>query len=254
MSRFGKRLLVVDWDFFFPMHHHPDPQWQLFDWGHSEHNPLYFDMIWHGRAAGFLRNNLPLPTVENTAGFWRRFNFRKTTKLHISDSNVRSWNTSLFRDLDYVLLFDAHHDSGYQWPDLPNDERVGNLMDQGRVTCEDWMVPYGLAGVQLEHRYPTWRTGAFDEEPPPMVDVWRHFDDGGSVGPVFDYVSICRSSAWVPPWCDDAFDQFCKDSNLLRRTIEPLYERTFDPMQAVREAAQMRELMERGAFQVPNPS
>lgn len=228
MSLVPKRLLVIDYDFFFPTPSFGQPGWEFYDWGHSENIPFYFDGIWPIRAATFMSRDMPLPEVQGTEGFWKRFRFKRTTMLHISDSNVFSYDPDRFRGVGHITLFDAHHDAGYKWADEEPADRVKHLIEEDRITCEDWMVPYGLAGVTLEHRYPTWRINAFDEEPEPMVDVHRTFDDGLPVPGTYDFVSICRSSAWVPPWCDAQFDTFCQQSGLLRRVVSPLYERSWD--------------------------
>lgn len=74
------------------------------------------------------------------------------------------------------------------------------------------MLNHAAQGSKLRVRYPAWRAGAdgnlVECEPPPAVEVDRALDPGGPVEGWFDAVYVCRSGAWVPPWCDDAFEDF----------------------------------------------
>ena len=114
---------------------------------------------------------------------------------------------------------------------LPQPKRERLLGDQDldwRILFEDrWLVaidkPAGIpvhpSGrllhktviTELHHRYPVWRTAAFELEPEPVVPVDRAFDDGTVPPVVFDAVFVCRSGAWVPPWHDQAFIDFVND-------------------------------------------
>jgi hypothetical protein len=86
------RMLVVDFDFFFP---NPAYTHSLgcdlmlpYDWGHQE-NVLYRDLLWPIRAQGFTDASLPLPRCTPTTGFGDRFQLA-TDVLLIADSNPRS--------------------------------------------------------------------------------------------------------------------------------------------------------------------
>jgi hypothetical protein len=103
------RLLVVDFDFFFP---NPldagasDLQsLRLYDWGHAE-TLVHRETIWPARAAAFALDGVPLPRCEPTDGFWYRFTF-ETDLLLVADSNAYAgplaWEGSGF---DEVLVFD----------------------------------------------------------------------------------------------------------------------------------------------------
>jgi predicted Zn-dependent peptidase len=51
-----KRLLSVDWDFFFPVPGSgtPSRDWCLYDWGRDERRSAFFALaVWHARAAAF---------------------------------------------------------------------------------------------------------------------------------------------------------------------------------------------------------
>lgn len=36
----------------------------------------------------------------------------------------------------------------------------------------------------------------------------QRVDDGDPIAEEFDTVFVCRSGAWVPPWCDGQFEEF----------------------------------------------
>lgn len=202
MSRQRKNALIVDWDYFFPI----DARW---DWGFSEHHSsLTAGAVWMGRAGSFAEAELPrtLPWE----GFWERFRYSGACELHVADSNrwAAASLTSRFGHLGDVgiWLFDQHHDCGYK----------GNLdQNVNTITCENWMVICGLdaepPGSNLHVLYPTHRIDAFDEEPEPILPVDRRFDRDlplGYLPDVIDHVFVCRSGAWVPPWCDEEFCAF----------------------------------------------
>ena len=216
--RLGGRLLVVDWDYFFPdptMTENPGDTKALllYDWGHRE-SKFHIERIWPTRAAGFLRNNLPLPRTLPWEGFWGRFQIRNGAPVYICDSNMYAGEKLPEHagiDADgwaEVHLYDAHHDCGY---------RQGmTLLDfhrQGTYSCEDWMLVHAVMGSKLFVWYPQWRATSkgkiFEAEPKPArgCNVTRRIDPGGRVDGEFDAVLICRSGAWVPPWCDDQYDR-----------------------------------------------
>lgn len=196
------RLLVVDFDFFVPI---PEqgPRAALFDWGHLEAEFFIHD-VWPARAAHLQMAGADLPQAEGHTTFWSRFTFADQVRLLVAESNaavVGSDAIPRFGEADEVWLFDAHHDAGYGNTD-PLEVARG-----GRLTCEDWMVLPALCGATLHVRYPQWRTVAM-REPEPTVAVDRQFDDGQPDQEPFDVVFVCRSGAWVPPWCDPAFFEF----------------------------------------------
>jgi hypothetical protein len=215
----GLNLLVVDWDYFFP---NPwdggnldvnDEAMPLYDWAHRE-SPFHTGPVWSGRGAAFLANDLPLPEVVGWQGFWDRFELHEEAPLLMAESNL--WAGTIPAGLGYagsavevaewpwesVWLYDAHHDSGY------NGITLDAWREKATITCEDWMLVHGDAGSALHVRYPTWKVRAFEVEKATAVPVDRQFDDGTAPPVVFDCVFLCRSGAWVPPWCDHLFEDF----------------------------------------------
>lgn len=204
-------LLVVDWDYFFynPLYAtdgHDERFW-LFDWGHRE-SPLYIDVLWPMRAAGFLKHGFDLPTVDVPKDWWDRFNIADDAVCEVSDSNMYSGIAGDGRVFDHVWLYDAHHDLFA----IHSPEQLLEYSAKGAVTCEDWMWVHHLQGSRLHWRYPKWFPYGkhYARELPKWVNCDARKDDMGKLDTrmKFDVVSICRSGAWVPPWCDEQFEQF----------------------------------------------
>lgn len=209
-----KNLLVVDWDYFFKVPQHPDPDWSLYDWGHKE-TPFFIGPVWVIRAATFMGAKGAVPTTTGEErDFWSKFKFSPTARIYVSDSNSYSASQVLRQDTSRVVLFDAHHDSGY------GGGRVNYR--KGIVTCDNWMMHYSKA-----HRtvvFPDWLNRDMWGTPEQSIymattkdyDFTRH---------TFDAVHVCRSGAWVPPWLDQDFITFVNgfrtSQNILRRFLLP---------------------------------
>jgi hypothetical protein len=103
------RLLVVDFDYFFPLPQGPDP---LFAWAHFE-TPYYLLEAWEERALAFLLRGLPLPEARGWEGFWGRFALAPGAVLYYADSNALAFHERVRQGVEEVVLFDAHHDAGY---------------------------------------------------------------------------------------------------------------------------------------------
>lgn len=234
-------LLVVDWDYFFPVHEsaaaHPD-DWVFYDWSHSEilMPEFFLNGVWAARADGFFRGGLELPMPNDEwRAFWPMFQFRKGAKLYYSESNSQAYHERVRGKgmVDQVWLYDAHHDAGYH-----GDASLEAMYERGWTSCEDWMLAYAeqlpfYKGSQdfaghLHVRYPTWRSWAFDLEPEPAVAIDRQFTTNFN-GPecIFDKVFVCRSGSWVPPWADEYFQQFL--------ILAPFPQVKLDQMQVLRD-------------------
>jgi hypothetical protein len=205
-------LLVIDWDYFFynPLYavDHEDKRFWLFDWGHSE-TGMFTDLIWPVRGASFLSHDMPLPGVEVPEGWWDRFTIADDAICEVSDSNMYSGVVDGGRAFDHVWLFDAHHDL-YR---ITTQEQLKEYAKKGNVTCEDWMFAHHLRGSKLHWRWPRWFSYGKKmraTEIPKWVGLDARKDDLARFDPRmrFDAVSICRSGAWVPPWCDEEFERF----------------------------------------------
>lgn len=208
-------MLCIDWDFFFfnPIEAHDleDHNLSLWDWGHSEHLAFLADALWVTRAAGFYAADVPLPQItpptEGWGGFWSRFTLAENAWMGVADSNTFAGDI-LPEDgsdaFEHIVLFDAHHDSGYAIDTLDQYEA------QTAFTCEDWMLEHQVRGTtSLTVRYPTWKPHGPQEDLPAGALTRQVVDDGHSLtGIAFDTVFVCRSGTWVPPWCDQDFLAF----------------------------------------------
>lgn len=242
-------LLVIDWDYFFynPLYATDghDPRFWLFDWGHNEN--MVLPGIWSIRAAGFLQNGFELPQVDIPEGFWDRFNIADDAVCEVSDSNMYSGvvgrNTNAPTVFDHVWLFDAHHDV-YRVKTLDDLEAWA---DEGAITCEDWMFAHYVQGSKLHWRWPRWFTYG-KKMRATEIPKWLHMDarrdDLGKIDMRFDAVSICRSGAWVPPWCDAAFERFIEScpAEIVQVQDGPLV-REWDDDEAARYAEQISRMM-----------
>lgn len=198
------RLLVVDLDFFFPNPAYtatlPHAGAHLYDWGHLE-TPLHRELIWPARAAAFAASGKALPRCHGLDQFWRRFRLHTDTLL-VADSNAFAGDLTPPGGTGFaeVLLFDAHHDSGYR-------RTLDDFATDGRYTCEDWTFLHYARGSRISVRYPRWLPDWPQHDPPPHIPVQRATDDGRPVPGGFNVAFCCRSGSWVPPWCDDQWSQ-----------------------------------------------
>ena len=137
-----------------------------------------------------------------------------------------------------VTNFDAHHDFGYR-----------TRARKRSWDCGDWARWLQRASQPHGHVatvYPEWRR-ELPEIPPRARDFheawyfdgWHDRYNSPWNSPLavdsepFDFVFICRSGAWVPPWLDEEFDQFIAACPCTRRTTAPdLLPRTWSPMDA----------------------
>lgn len=214
------KLLSIDWDYFFPMLEEDGSA--LYDWGHREVT-LYIDgPLWPMRAGAFMRQGLDLPGVnDHWTGFWDRFRFAEGAQLYFGESHSWAADQRVTEGITGLWSYDAHHDCGYHPEDLTL------AMTQGRYDCGSWVLCYWpqIADVRthwddpldIHVRYPGWKDWRSAEESCSIFDVDRATDLMGEETPVFDRVFVCRSGAWVPPWCDLDYEKFVEGCPLVDR-------------------------------------
>lgn len=235
------RLLSVDWDYFFPnpllADKAEDPTVMLYDWGHRE-APFFIVHVWDDRAAGFVRNKLPLPSTSGEEKtFWSRFRFAKGARLWYAESHSFMVYKQDWGRAAEIWNFDAHHDAGYGDGDASFER-----LRQGVIHCDDWLMWYLLVGAKAEVVYPRWHDKALQidglsklltklqaSSVSTAVQLNRRIDDGSPVEVEFDDVFVCRSGAWVPPWLDARFHEFIRACPLPRNQLQHLPERQYNP-------------------------
>lgn len=210
-------LLVIDFDYFFknPVEagQHADNHYHLYDWAHAE-TPMHIDgnIIWPMRAAAFWAAELELPSVEVPDDFWDRFNIAPDAVVYFADSNVYAGTVQApdGNRFKSVWLYDAHHDL-YK---VRTPKQLIKWVEGDRVTCEDWMFMHLIREAELHWRWPTWLTNGEDlaESVPTWIGLDAAADTGTGPKEQFDTVFVCRSGAWVPPWCDEKFVAFVDEA------------------------------------------
>lgn len=184
-------ILSVDWDYFFP-------DLLPYDWGHQE-SAIFYETIWHVRASsrnlmtGERALDVVKPDPKLLDDFWDHV-CQHPKKLVITEShaNIEQFIT----ENSIVYNFDQHHDIQY-------DSGLGKL------DCGNW------AGRAMKKKllkkyilvYPPWRQKAKETEPEQFKEIQILYDVPADL-PKFDIVFLCRSYAWTPTWCDDAWLEF----------------------------------------------
>lgn len=191
-------LLSVDWDFFFPVPQYDDKF--LYDWGHRE-TPLFMGPdLWYAREAAFISAGIPRPEVNDQwKDFWSRFTFSPDAWLFFGESHSWAASELVAQDVGRVWSYDAHHDLGY-------DAEAVDRTIFGSYSCDTWLLHYVMTKAEVHVRFPQWMRGYDWGEParyPDSMDV-----DDDLVTTVIDRVFVCRSGAWVPPWCDHSYSEF----------------------------------------------
>ncbi len=244
----AKRLLSVDFDYFF-MEKSQDPEeWMYYDWGHRDGGSLFLETLWYHRAAYFLSNNKPLPGLTDLINtFWSRFKFAHGCKLFYAESHSAIYNLKLRRSTTEVYSYDAHHDSGYHGETETEEGRSQELykyISNAKVTCEDWVVAYSLDKIKVKVIYPQWKSWAIESEPKPLIEPTdRSFDDELPVKKIFHNIFVCRSGGWVPSWLDEHFDKFIESCPVeVKVNLDGITNRNFDYAVLNKEVQQLKEI------------
>src|ERR1035437_6857214 len=241
VSMSGSNLLSVDWDFFFPELSYDPELRSLYDWGHQDGGIFFLHDVWYDRAAGFILNNMPLPTTSgDEATFWSRFRFARGCKLYYAESHHKIYHPRVRRKaFERIVNYDAHHDGGYKMT-------TEMFLEDRMVTCQNWAIAFQLSGARIETVSPRWKKGAMDVEPTPAVPMHRHQDTGDSPSrpETFDKIFVCRSGGWTPPWLDNKFEVFIADAPVKDKfNLDGVRNRGWSPERLQDEVATTREML-----------
>lgn len=280
--------ISIDWDYFVRSLH----EW---DWGHQE-SPFYQGgAMWAIRASQALVGGVDLReemspkrhAVPRPEAFWSvleqlGYDFSRCGHFIVSDSHAGAG--PVFHEIGHreepaglLVNFDAHHDLGYKgW------EQSEIAIEAEKCYCDMWLCAVLCWVPELKARvvYPPWQTTKdlewerkqIRENLPAAMhkrvraDLFLRDEAVSRIakpakGKTFDVkaVYICRSSAWTPPWLDQAFIDFVEDGEraLDLEAFNPFLreERDIDPIEvrsdfrwedAEAQAAQMKAMMELG--------
>jgi hypothetical protein len=271
--------LSIDWDYFT----REMPEW---DFGHAE-SPDFNGLLWDMRVRQFHQMGQSL--MEETslkyasphpADFWKRlrrlgYKFDNVQAIVLADSHQYAYQMFRRSALEGPALsdtrlvhFDAHHDLTY------NMARFEGEAGRGEVSCENWLLMTHLAQPSLKSLivYPEWKGmsdwnvtfGQHYERYPALKKaldrytkpcVWPSNLVTEAAGEV-ELVYLCRSSAWTPPWHDEAFVSFADDLQKMTQVplitpfvevekIDPLSPREFDHRRALRSVGSEKVFLSR---------
>jgi len=210
--------LSVDFDYFS----REEEEW---DWGHNE-TPTFEDIAWYTRVRWYDDTSLERFAKPHPSNFWSTlqqlgYTFDDCRSFTVANSHM--WAAHDFLNVspgDMIINFDAHHDMGYSdWATLNS-----KWLRRNRVDCSNWLLLllHRLSWLRAAVVYPPWKgeRELDPERPKPwlksktITDRFQHlvYDEervrelAGPVGGVF----IAKSSAWLPPWHDEAFEEFVR--------------------------------------------
>lgn len=195
MSSTIKRILSIDWDYFYP-----DPTW--YDMGANENKSIFMDLVWHTRCSMTNKDGISILDhfkPEVPADFWNIV--KNKPNIYLYDSHFNIWNH--LKDGKYdVTSIDAHHDCGYH-------EDIGDYID-----ASNWALFGKILGHinNYELIYPQWRKNCeenfFHTE---YIDKILYKLPRSRN---YDMIFICRSGCWTPPWYDDKLSVFVNTPTL----------------------------------------
>mgnify|MGYP001609838404 CR=1 FL=1 len=248
----------VDWDFFFK----EDPMW---DWGHRE-ALIFLDLMWYNRFESFaLSPRLGAQDLEHFyqpnrlyKRFWSKleslgFDFSQALPL-VGDSNIGAWSYFSGVPVKHVYNFDFHHDVAYH--DLDK-----------MVECGNWLGQLLKLKKRLTSTivYPTKQRRDEEFHLPESVDslvgsrVYATDLRSLEAAPrKVNYLYICRSGCWTPPWADSQYIQFVSQvsngnkptwfAELLQNKeldlANPLVPRSWDRAQALEQTEQFLKIVQ----------
>jgi hypothetical protein len=235
-----KTILSVDWDYFFP-------DLSGFDWQMNEQNNFYYESIWPFRWGNVdlfnpktKANRVVHPNFKLLKNFWGNvfdlsYLYNNSNFIaYINDSHSNIAELIEGKGTKFIIHnFDQHHDIFYD--------------NQLKLDCSNWAYMLRNRIHQYHLYYPPWRkekpesnlndvkeyiTSINYELPDQLIDV--------------NYVFVCRSSCWTPPWSDKQWLNFIFPFERSYKSVITDYvsrKRTFDFKLAKEFEANIREQM-----------
>jgi hypothetical protein len=222
-----KTLVTIDWDFYVP----EKPEW---DWGHQE-SLLFLDIVWRSRLGLYEA----VKTSGTEVGFWKELGRKvdmSRCKLNLSDSHCFVY--LIANEADTIILFDAHHDC---W----HGDNLGVDKEDHNIYCHNWLREWliGSQSRRLIWVKPEWADERFvvPEDLEDRVEVLGY----GDRMPVdrADWLHICRSGCWTPPWLDEAFVAFVKASGKDLKKANLLQNGEWNPLKVRWSKAELKKAL-----------
>jgi len=197
-----KTILSVDWDYFFP-------DLSGFESQMNEKNAFYYEHIWPFRWGNVDLLNPKIkakrivhPNMKLFRNFWGNLiNFSclydfNPFLVYITDSHSKIEELIEDKGIKYIIHnFDQHHDVYY-------DNEI-------KLDCDNWVYMLRNRIKQYHLYYPPWRKdkpeGNLNEVKKHITSINYQLPDN-LIKP--NYIFICRSSCWTPPWSDKQWLNF----------------------------------------------
>lgn len=192
-------VVTIDWDYFFP-------NIDAFDWGHSEHNAFFYEIIWSTRPnnRSLSGSNVGQRAIDVVHIHQKRLDYIKGLieewnpfLIYVAESHKLAYDVCSQLDLRKIDLWnlDAHHDTGYK----------GSTKS---ASCENWVTCLRQEKRLKSYNliYPEWRKDAPEGKPKIKTAIQYDLPKIPSPQALF----ICRSPAWTPSWADHEWIAFLK--------------------------------------------
>jgi hypothetical protein len=233
-----KTIISVDFDFFV----RENPLW---DWGHSENNPIFINVAWQARyGTEDLYKECDIkkyadfdPCLLITELIKLGFKFKSNFKLRIADSHRHCYEAIEEIGKSRVYNFDTHHDL---WRENKKQIDCANWLwravEDGLVKYVHWIAPSW--SEEFNNGDEHW----FNDEPEYRKFINGHYFKTFKLDkkPVeVDALFICRSSCWVPPHLDPDFLGMIKWANHCTRDVkfmDNIYKRKYPTRKESEEA------------------
>ena len=203
-----KCLLSIDWDYFIYS--------QNGNLGSFSENKTAIIDLWYKRYLKLNKDGRDIQKIfrlsTDVDHFWDRikttFRLKEDIKAYVSDSHALSYDIAESNGCSSVYLFDAHSDLGYGGLSSLNFEVncanwLGKLLKNNRVNEAN--IVYSPFSME-KPGYFSLMNKIYNIRYPSVDDLNPEIN--------IEAIHICRSGAWTPPWFDERFLQFVKDSGV----------------------------------------
>ncbi|MEY8000683.1 arginase [Clostridium sp. Mt-5] len=209
-----KNLLSIDWDYFIPI----KERW----YGSYIENRRNNVIIWYRRYFEDKKKGINIEKSVKTGreliGFWNvikeHFIIKKKAKVYVSDSHKFSYYIGENSNCGEVINFDAHSDLGY-----------GGIKSLDfELNCANWLGKLlkneVVNKVRIVYSPYTYESKDEFQEINQVFNVKYPQIEDIKDKTAIDYIHICRSGSWTPPWLDCKFYEFIKDLNMPYKVVK----------------------------------